>query len=123
MATYSGIEFTSVEENQTLYLVNYGSYTDIYNVLRSSSTTNNILDTRFDLKDDGGFTDIQQLDDVFGVDDERLYKLKQYAHIFDTRQFVNELGLTLPNYNFLMGLSGVIVGAAFLFVVVRTVTK
>ena len=123
MATYSGIDFTSVEENQTLYLVNYGSYTDIYNVIRNSSTTNNILNTRYDLRDDGGFTTIQQLDDVSGVSAKRLYKLKQYAHVFDQRQFVNELGLTYPQYHFLLGLFGLIIGAFFMYVVVRTVTK
>jgi len=123
MAEYSGITFTDAEIQTTLYFVNYGSYADIYNVIRSSSTTNNILDTRYDLRDDGGFTDIQQLDDVSGVSAERLYKLKQYSHVFDTRQFINDLGMTYPDYNFLMGLSGLLVGAVFFAFIAKVISK
>jgi len=119
--TYSGIEFTEVEENTTLYLVNYGSFIDINDILRDSTVTNNILDERFSLRPDG-FTSISQLDNVSGVNRKKLWNLKQSSHIFDTRQYVNDLGLTFPQYHFLMALSGLLLGFLFLFSVVLHIT-
>ena len=44
--TYSGVYFTDYEENATLYLCNYYSYSDLKDILNNSSAANNLVNGR-----------------------------------------------------------------------------
>jgi len=109
--TYSGVSFTDYEENATIYFVNYYSYQNLKGVLNSSSTSNKILSHR---KDDL-FTSIPEIDDISGVNTQRLHNLKQQGHLIDWNVYTDDFGLTLHQTNFLYGLTGVLIGFVFLF--------
>jgi hypothetical protein len=100
----------------TLLFVNHADYRTLYNVLRSSSDAKKILNERYKNRDDGGITSIEELDDISGISGKDLYNLKQYSYKFYTEViFDSDLGITYNEYNFLIGLIGVLAGFTFLF--------
>ena len=108
--TYSGVTFTSYEENATLYLVNYYDYTSLNNIINNSTTTNNILNARLS----SSYTNIADLDNTSGISKIKLNDLRLYSHLIDWSNYTNDLGLTLHQTNFLYGLTGLLIGFTML---------
>ena len=115
--TYSDVYFTDVEENATIYLCNYYSYSDFRNIRIDEDTATNIVNTRID----GLYESVEDIDDVDGIETNQLHYLKQKSHLIDWNVYTDDFGLTLHQTNFLFGLSGLLIGFIFLFGFIQVV--
>ena len=109
--TYSGIYFTDYEENATIYLCNYYSYQSLRDILTSSSTAKNIINSRVKSL----FTSVYDIDRVSGVSSKKLHYLKQASHLINWNQYTDQFGMTLHQTNFIYALSGALLGFGFFF--------
>ena len=119
---YSKVHFTDVEENMTLLLVNHADYNTLYGILKNSTDVKNILNERYNNRDDGGITSIDQLDDIKYISGKDLYNLKQYAYKWTADIIIDpRFGTTYPQTNFLFGLSGILIGFIIMFGFIRAI--
>ncbi len=113
-----GVEFTDNEINMTLLELNYADYNDLYNILHSSSKTKDILNYRYDNRDSGGITDLQDLVDNTDISSHNLNDLKLYAYKWTADMIVKPIGTTYPLTNFLYALSAILIGFTILFAII-----
>jgi len=109
--TYSGIYFTTYEENATVYLCNYYSYGYLKDIVNNSTTANNIVNGRVDSL----YTSVSDIDAISGVSKNRLHRLKQASHLIDWNKYSDDFGMTLHETNFIYALVAVLIGFVFLF--------
>ena len=114
----NGVNFTDNEINMTLLELNYADYQDIYNILHSSSKTKDILNYRYDKRDNGGITDLQDLVDNTGISSHNLNDLKLYSYKYTADMIVKPIGTTYPLTNFLYALAAILIGFTILFAIV-----
>ena len=113
-----GVEFTDSEINMTLLELNYADYNDLYNILHSSSITKQILNYRYNNRDNGGITDLQDLVNNTDISSHNLNDLKLYAYKWTADMIVKPIGTTYPLTNFLYALSAILIGFTILFAII-----
>lgn len=116
--TVKDVNFTDQEVNMTLLELNYASYNDLYNVINSSYVTNQVLDYRYDHRDDGGITDLQDLADNTDLSSQNFNDLRVYAYKYTTDLIVSPIGTTYPLTNFLYALTGILIGFTIFIAVI-----
>ena len=112
------VNFTDSEINMTLLELNYANYQDLYNILQSASVTNNILNYRYNNRDNGGITDLDDLVKKTGISSLNLNDLKLYAYKYTADMIVKPIGTTYPLTNFLYALAAILIGFTILFAII-----
>ena len=112
------VNFTDEEVNMTLLLLNHANYKELNDILQSNSKTEQILNYRYDKRDNGGITDLQDLADNTDLDSHNFNDLRLYSYKYSYDLVVKPIGTTYPLTNFLFALAGILVGFTIFFAII-----
>ena len=115
--TYSGIYFTSYEENATIYLANYYPYAHFKDLRITSTTSKNLVNGR----KHNLYSSIDDIDSVSGISGTQLAYLRQDSHLIDWNNYTTDWGMTLHEQNFIYALLGTMIGFVFMFFFILTI--
>lgn len=97
----SNVFFTTEEENNTVWFVNYADKQEFKNIGLTNTDSNNIVNTRTNTD----ISDIYDVDSIDGIGTADLKKLRTKSHTVD---MITELGMYRSQYNFLMSITALI---------------
>lgn len=105
--TYDGISFTDAEEEIGLYLCNYAPKQTFLDLGYTDTQAVSVISSR-------PFPTMLDCSNSSGMTVSNTQYLNQYTHFFDYKLMTNDMGMTERDYQFLMGLTGLLSGFVFL---------
>lgn len=115
--TLKTVTFDDYEENASTHLITYYPYQDFLWMGLSTTNAGRILTCRNNL------TPTLMCVSNAGLTTADLMRIREKSHIIDWNVYTDFLGMTLPQTNFLYGLSGLLIGFIFMFAFILIVTR
>lgn len=106
--TLKTVVFNDYQENASTHLITYYPYQDFINMNISATNSGRIMTCR------NNNTPTLTCVSNAGLATADLMRIREKSHIIDWNVYTDDLGMTLPQTNFLYGLTGALIGFVFM---------